>query len=83
MENFKNTPKILVESEKKMEEKERYVDLGADKYQTNESAPMLLLDKDFYSETFKALGFTELYKQYDVKDVNTGKRSILRGVLKK
>ncbi len=57
------------------------VDLGNDKYQTNEDAAMLLLTKNFYSETFKAIGFIELSKQYNIKDINTGKRSVLRGVL--
>jgi hypothetical protein len=44
---------------------------------------MLLVLKEKYLEIFKRLGFIEVYKQYDVKDINTGKRSILRGMLKK
>lgn len=55
--------------------------LDMDRFQTNENAPMLLVPKDKYLRTFQDLGFKELYSQYDVKDVNTGKRSILRGIM--
>ncbi len=59
------------------------VDLGENRYQTKENAPMLLISRDKYLEIFKNLGFIEVHKQYNVKDVNTGKRSILRGILRR
>jgi len=57
--------------------------LGDDRFQTKENAPMLLVLKDKYIEFFENEGFIEVYKQYDVKNVNTGKRSVLRGILRK
>lgn len=56
-------------------------DMGNHRYQTKENAPMLLIGKDWYNNLFTKTGFTNIYDQFDIKDVNTGKRAILRGLL--
>lgn len=59
------------------------VALGEGRYQTKENASMLLILKNKYLEIFKSFGFEVIHEQYDLKEVNTGKRSILRGILRK